>query len=107
LIFHTAGSALTLLTIPPTHCHHQPVFLVQELEISMQTSLVIRCATSGDVALIERFITDIANFHGDTYTDNRISTMRDLFGPTSSARAYFGETTTSQLLLQFAIMNMR
>ena len=57
----------------------------------MQTSLVIRCATSGDVALIERFITDLANFHGDAYTDNPAAIMLDLLGPTSSARAYCGE----------------
>ena len=73
----------------------------------MQTSLAIHCATSGEVALIERIILDIANFHGDAHTANRDSTMRDLFGPTSSGRAYFGETTTIQLLLQFAIMNVR
>ena len=57
----------------------------------MQTSLVIRCATSGDVALMERFIIYIANFHGDTNTDNPTAIMRNLFGPTSSLQASCGE----------------
>ena len=57
----------------------------------MQTSLAIHCATSGEVALIERLIIDIANFHGDTNTDNPTAIMRNLFGPTSSVQSSSGE----------------
>lgn len=40
---------------------------------------------------MERFIIYIANFHGDTNTDNPTAIMRNLFGPTSSLQASCGE----------------
>ena len=43
------------------------------------------------MALMERFIIYIANFHGDTNTDNPTAIMRNLFGPTSSLQASCGE----------------
>ena len=40
---------------------------------------------------MERLISYITNFYGDTNTDNPTAIMRNLFGPTSSLQASCGE----------------
>ena len=57
----------------------------------MQNPLKIRRATPGDLPLITRFTDLLARFHGDSYICDPAVIMRDVFGPISGARVYFGE----------------
>ena len=56
----------------------------------MQTPLKIRRATPSDLLLITRFTDLLARFHGDSNICDPAVIMRDVFGPISGARVYFG-----------------
>ena len=57
----------------------------------MQNPLKIRRATPSDLPLITRFTDLLARFHGDSYICDPAVIMRDVFGPISGARVYFGK----------------
>lgn len=57
----------------------------------MQRLLIVHCATTTDVLLIEHFIADLVHFYGDKYTNDLTAIMLDLLGAANGAKAWCGE----------------